>query len=198
MAYFKTENAIIFIDFINEMIDEKWKLSWKWYFKFSKDFNSVENAKKALEYARKNNFVIIHIRIWFSLNYQEQPENSILFGAAKKFEALQIWKWWTEFIEELKPNENEVSIYKNRVSWFFWTNLEIILKNFWVKNFFIAGCSTDMAVQTTIREAHDRDFNCFLIENACIAANIEEHKNTKNLLSKISKIITVDDFIRKI
>lgn len=196
MAHFYTENALIFIDFINEMIDEKGKLSGKGYFNFAQEFNSIEKAKNALEYARNNNFVIIHIRVGFSNLYQEQPEHSILFGGAKKFEALKIGSWGNDFIDLLKPNNDEISIYKNRVSGFYGTNLDIILKNFGVKNIYIAGCSTDMAVQTTIREAHDRDFNCFVLEDACVGANITEHNNTISLLQKVSTIIKVDDFVK--
>lgn len=191
----KTNNALIFIDFINEMIHENGKLSGKGYLNFAKEFDSIKKAKELLNEARKSNFFIIHIRLGFSSDYQEQPESSPLFGAAKKFQILQQDSWSTEFLNELKPLENEISIYKNRVSGFFGTNLDLILKNQGIENIYIAGCSTDMAVQSTIRDAHDRDFNCIVVSDCCVAANIEEHEATLGLLKKVSEIKNLSDFV---
>lgn len=193
MSSFTSKNALVLIDFINEIVDEKGKLAGKGYFKFNEQHNSLNVASQLLDYARKNNFAIIHVGLGFSTDYKEQPENSPLFGGAKKFNALQIGTWGTRFHEKVSPIENEMQITKHRVSAFFGTPLDIVLKCFGVENLYIAGCATDMAVQSTIRDAHDRDFNCHIVSDACIAASDEDHNQTIKLLSKVSKIISFTD-----
>ena len=191
MSSFKTKNALVLVDFINEIVDEKGKLSSKGYHSFNCEHDSLAIASELLAYCRANDFAIIHVALGFSSDYKEQPENSPLFGGAKKFNALQINTWATEFHPKVKPLANETLLTKHRVSAFFGTPLDTILRTFNVENIFIAGCATDMAVQSTIRDAHDRDFNCTIISDACIAANNEDHAQTLRMMAKVAKIMTV-------
>ena len=47
--------------------------------------------------------------------------------------------------------------------------------------------STDFAVQTTAREAHDRDYQVSIVQDACAANSIEEHHNTLQLLGNFAQ-----------
>ncbi|WP_170285870.1 cysteine hydrolase family protein [Propionivibrio limicola] len=195
MASFATHNALLLVDFVNEIVDPNGKTSGKGYADFDARHGSLDRVSALLTQARKEDFAVIHVRIGFSADYKEQPEASPVFGGAKKFGALQLGTWGTEFHPKAAPTENETVITKHRVSPFYGTPLEAILRTFGVKNLFVAGVSTDMAVQAAIRDAHDRDFACHVIGDCCIAPNDDDHAHALRLLGKLSKIITLEEFL---
>ena len=195
MASFNTPNALLLIDFINEIVDPQGKTSGKGYADFDARHGSLNRVSSLLAQARQKEFAIIHVRIGFSADYKEQPENSPIFGGAKKFGAIQLGTWGTEFHPKAAPTADEAVITKHRVSAFYGTALEAVLRTYGVRNLFVVGCSTDMAVQAAIRDAHDRDFACTVIGDCCIAPNDEDHEQTLRLLSKLAQVVTLDEFI---
>ena len=53
----------------------------------------------------------------------------------------------------------------------------------------LAGCATDLAINSTARDAHDRDYTVTIISSCCIAANDEDHDSSLQLLGKIVEIL---------
>jgi len=51
-------------------------------------------------------------------------------------------------------------------------------------------------VQSTVRDAHDRDYEVFVLEDACAAATKSVHQSSMELLSAIAKVIRVEDLER--
>jgi len=49
-----------------------------------------------------------------------------------------------------------------------------------------------MAVQTTAREAHDRDYQVGIIADACGAASLELHEGALKSLQRLAKVITAN------
>ena len=74
-----------------------------------------------------------------------------------------------DIVDELKPIEGEAIIDKPGKGAFYQTDLEIILKNQGIESLIVCGVTTHVCVQTTIREANDRGFECLMLED-CTAA----------------------------
>ena len=193
MAAFTTENALLLIDFINEIVHPDGKLAGKGYADFDARHGALARAGRLLRTARDAGFAVIHVGVGFSPDYKEQPEASPLFGGAKKFGVLQSGTWGTQFHAATAPLAGEAVLTKHRVSAFFNTPLELLLRTYGVRNVFIAGCATDMAVQSAARDAHDRDFACRVVGDCCIAASDEDHQQTLRLLAKLARIVTLDE-----
>jgi len=187
------ETALVCIDFINEMMSEGGKLSGKGYKVFAEKNNTLRNVRQVQELFRKKGYDIIHVKISFSRNYLEHPERSILFGKAKEFGALSEESWGVKFHEHISPVSDEKIIIKRRVSAFYQTDLDLTLKARGIKNIYIAGVSTDLAVESAARDAHDRDYNVNVLEDCCVAGSDDDHKKSIITLAKISNIVTVND-----
>jgi biuret amidohydrolase len=84
-------------------------------------------------------------------------------------------------------------VTKPRVSAFYGTNLESILRARRIERLVVAGVSTAWAVQSTVRDAHDRDYQVVVVEDACAAADQPEHEASMKLLGLIASVVKVED-----
>jgi ureidoacrylate peracid hydrolase len=71
--------------------------------------------------------------------------------------------WNTDVIEDLRPQPEDVVLYKHRFSGFYQTELDDILRRLGIKNLVFAGCTTSVCVDSTIRDAMFRDYRCVLL-----------------------------------
>lgn len=79
--------------------------------------------------------------------------------------------WNTEIVEELKPEPGDIQVYKHHYSAFHETELDAVLRGLGVKYLIVTGCTTSVCVESTIRDAHSRDYACILLED-CTAEPI--------------------------
>lgn len=71
-----------------------------------------------------------------------------------------------QIVDALKPLADEVVIDKPGKGAFYGTQLMDILQKNKIRQLVIMGVTTEVCVQTTMREANDRGFDCLLIEDA--------------------------------
>jgi ureidoacrylate peracid hydrolase len=71
--------------------------------------------------------------------------------------------WGTDIVEELKPQPDDIVMYKHRFSGFYQTELDAVLKQTSIKHLIVTGCTTSVCVESTIRDAYFRDYQCVLL-----------------------------------
>jgi nicotinamidase-related amidase len=76
-------------------------------------------------------------------------------------------------IEALAPLPSEPIIDKPGKGAFFATDLDQILKNLGIRSLIVTGVTTEVCVQTTVREANDRGYECLVLED-CVASYFPE------------------------
>ena len=80
-----------------------------------------------------------------------------------------------EIVPELPVLAGDVIVDKTANGAFTYTDLEQILRVRQIEHLLFSGCTTDVCVHTTLREAHDRNFQCLLIEDACASGDAYAH-----------------------
>jgi nicotinamidase-related amidase len=71
-----------------------------------------------------------------------------------------------EIIPELLPIPGEIELSKPGKGAFYNTNLDALLKSQGISHLVFAGVTTEVCVQTTMREANDRGYECLLVDEA--------------------------------
>ena len=187
------KKALVCIDFINEIVHPDGKLAGKGYASFIKDHDTLQHLAMAQARFREKGDLVVHVRVGFSPSYAEHPAHSPLFGKAKEFGALTLGSWGTEFENQVAPSDSDVVVVKHRVSAFYSTNLDMILRVNDIEEIYIAGVATDLAVESAVRDAHDRDYVVTVLSDCCAAANDTDHANSLTTLGKIASVASLDD-----
>jgi ureidoacrylate peracid hydrolase len=74
--------------------------------------------------------------------------------------------WDADLVDELPATAVDFVIDKNRYSAFYGTGLEPVLTSLGVRNLVICGVTTNMCVETTARDASQRDYRVFVVSDA--------------------------------
>ena len=71
-----------------------------------------------------------------------------------------------DIVPELVPRAGETVIVKPGKGAFYATRLDELLRSQLITHLILAGVTTEVCVQTTMREANDRGYECLLVEDA--------------------------------
>lgn len=190
-----SKTALLLLDFINEIVHENGKLAGKGYANSVKEASVLARVNQATTKARSERIPVIFVCVGFSPDYGEWPATSPLFGKAREFEALKLGNWATELHELLDVDPGDYQLVKNRVSAFYGTSLDVILRSHDIETLLVGGVATDLAVQSAARDGHDRDYRVVVLEDLCAAACQEDHDNALSSLSKIARIATSGEIL---
>lgn len=80
-----------------------------------------------------------------------------------------------DIIAELAPVAGEPVIDKPGKGAFHATDLHSILLNRGITQLIVTGVTTEVCVNTTVREANDRGFDCLVLEDCCASYFPEFH-----------------------
>ncbi|KJY94193.1 isochorismatase [Vibrio neptunius] len=187
--------AILIIDLINDIIHPEGKIPS--CAQHASQMNVIANTNHALNFARENKWLVVHIKVGFDVNYAALPKSSPVFGKADQYQALKLGSFGTEFHRDVDFRENELIVVKPRISAFYNTSLEATLRANQVTQLYLTGVSTEWAIQSTAREGHDRDYKITILEDCCAASSHQAHLASLTMLSRIATLAKVDDLSRK-
>ncbi|OYV28750.1 MAG: cysteine hydrolase [Halothiobacillus sp. 20-54-6] len=135
---------------------------------------AVGAAHQLLDWCRAQNMLVVHTKEAHAADLSDCPLAKRHRGAPKlrigdqgaMGRILINGEFGTDFVEELTPLPGEIVITKPGKGAFYATELGQILKNHGITHLLFGGVTTEVCVQTTMREANDRGYECVLIEEA--------------------------------
>jgi nicotinamidase-related amidase len=181
-------NALVCIDFINEIVGPSGKLAGKGYLDFVTRHNTLANLAKEQVAVREAGGHVIHVHLGFTEDYSDHPKGSPLLGGARGAGILQRNTPSTEIVKDVAPREGDIVLVKTRISAFYRTDLERSLLDLGVQRVLLAGVATDLAVESAARDAHDRDFEVEVLASCCAAASDSDHAGALAVLRKIAAV----------
>lgn len=180
-------SMLLVMDMINDLVHEKGGGA-NTYVPLMKERNVLANTKSAIARARAAGVLVGYVRVGFSPDYRECPPNSPIFSRARAAGTFKLGTWGTEIHPDLAPAPEDFDIVKHRVSPFYGTSLEPILRAHSITELFLSGVSTNGVVHTGAREAHDRDYACTVLEDCCAGATTDEHESALRCVARFAAI----------
>lgn len=105
----------------------------------------------------------------------------------------------SEIIDELKPyiKEDTEIIRKHRFSAFLDTRLETLLRMKGIRFLIICGISTPLCIESTTRDAYQKDFDVIVVEDGTSTISKTLHENSINVIKTyFGKVLESEDVLK--
>lgn len=188
-----TNTLFLVMDMMNDLVAED-GFNAKTYGAQVKERGVLTKAAEAIAAARKAGVKVGYVRVGFSPDYREAPAASSIFSGARANGIFKLGTWGTEVHPALAPAPGDFDIVKHRVSPFYATSLEAILRAQRIGRIVMCGVSTNGVVHSGAREAHDRDYEVVILEDCCAGVTADEHMHAIACLGRYATITTTDRF----
>jgi nicotinamidase-related amidase len=136
---------------------------------------AVAPCREVLAAARRLGLLIIHTREGHRTDLSDAPrlkvergDRALRIGASGPMGRILIrGEPGHDIIPELYPIAGEPVIDKPGKGAFYQTDLELMLHNRGIDTLLVCGVTTEVCVNTTVREANDRGFRCIVLADCC-------------------------------
>ncbi len=142
---------------------------------------AIVPTKKVLDAARKNGMLVIHTREGHRQDLSDLPQSKKLRGKLKAGigdpgpmgRILVRGEYGHDIVDELKPALGEPIVDKPGKGAFYATDLDSMLHNRGIKQLVVCGVTTEVCVNTSVREANDRGYDCLVLQD-CVGSYFPE------------------------
>jgi biuret amidohydrolase len=142
---------------------------------------AVPPAERVLKAARAKGLLVIHTREGHRTDLTDCPPAKKARGRLKAGigdpgpmgRILVRGEEGHDIVKELYPGPGEPVVDKPGKGAFFATDLDGILKHRGISHLVVCGVTTEVCVNTTVREANDRGYECLVLED-CVASYFPE------------------------
>jgi len=136
---------------------------------------AVAPCRKVLDAARSAGMLVIHTREGHRPDLSDAPRAklergapSMRIGAPGPMGRILIrGEPGHEIVPELYPAAGEPVIDKPGKGAFYQTDLAMVLQNYAIETPVVCGVTTEVCVNTTVREANDRGCRCIVLGDCC-------------------------------
>ena len=142
---------------------------------------TIAPTKRVLEAARKKGMLVIHTREGHRPDLTDCPPTKLVRGRGKTRigdpgpmgRILVRGEIGHDIVPELYPAPGEPVIDKPGKGAFYATDLELILRDRGIKTLIVCGVTTEVCVNTSVREANDRGYECVVLSD-CVGSYFPE------------------------
>ena len=145
---------------------------------------TIAPTRAILDGARKAGILVVHTREGHRPDLSDCPPAKLARGKGKTKigdpgpmgRILIRGEVGHDIVPELYPIAGEVVIDKPGKGAFFATDLELILRDRNIKTLLVCGVTTEVCVNTTVREANDRGYECVVLAD-CVGSYFPEFQH---------------------
>ena len=144
---------------------------------------AVQPCADVLKLARAAGILVVHTREGHLPDLSDAPPAKISRGAPSMRigdsgpmgRILIRGEAGHDIIPALYPRDSEIVIDKPGKGAFYATDLGDVLRKYGIENLLVCGVTTEVCVNTTVREANDRGYRCVVLADGCASYFPEFH-----------------------
>ena len=187
------ECALVVVDVQNDYCDDQGTFG-----KLGAQLGAVQAAAERIvhlvEVARRAGVPVVWVK-----THHDRSTNSPTWLARRTRKGLEICatgSWGAEFFR-VKPAGDESVVVKHRYSAFFGTKLEVVLRVLARPTLLFCGVTTNVCVESTLRDAFMRDYAAVLVEDCAAAFTKPEHDgavhNVRTYFGRVTDSVTIEE-----
>lgn len=136
-----------------------------------------------IDTCRKAGMKVIYLVVGFRPGYPEASPRNRSFSAIRDTGRFIEGSAGTDVHPAVAPKPGDVIVTKHRVSAFFGTDLDLVLRANGIETLVLSGIATSGVVLSTIRHAADADYRIIVVADCCADPDSEVHRV---LIEKVS------------
>ncbi|MFI8319769.1 hydrolase [Kosakonia cowanii] len=152
----------------------------------------VARSARLAEKFRANGAPVVLVRVGWSADFAEalkQPVDAAMGGHGLPE------NWW-DYPAALGKQASDIEVTKRQWGAFYGTDLEMHLRRRGIDTIVLCGISTNIGVESTARNAWEMGFSLVIAEDACSAADAEQHQGSmKNIFPRIGRVRSSEEII---
>ena len=146
---------------------------------------TIEPTSRMLAAARKRGMLVVHTREGHRPDLTDCPPSKLVRGRGKTRigdpgpmgRILVRGEVGHDIVPELYPRAGEPVIDKPGKGAFYATDLELILRDRNIRTLIVCGVTTEVCVNTSVREANDRGYECVVLSD-CVGSYFPEFQKS--------------------
>jgi ureidoacrylate peracid hydrolase len=138
---------------------------------------AIAPCARLIAAARRAGVPIIYTRYVYRADFRDGGVLvQELMPQLKEQDALIQGSWDADILPALAPQPQDAVIDKNRPSAFYGTSLESLLSGFGIRRLVVCGVTTNCCVESTVRDASQRDLMTYVVGDATGELDPERHE----------------------
>jgi len=146
-----------------------------------------------LESARQAGSPVIYVRV---CNPPDLVTNNPIYWLAHQTGRLRCGSPEVQVLPQVAPEPGDLVVEHHRMSAFTGSDLDLILRNRGIQTLIMTGAATNVAVESTARDAADRGYRVVIAADCCVAATTGAHGAALDSLALIVSRITSAGAVR--
>ncbi len=155
----------------------------------------LARTRAAIELARSHGVAIGYVRVAFTeADYRAVPATNKAFAALAAGHRMDDAAPETAIHATVAPEPGDIIVRKTRVGAFSTTDLPAQLRARQIDTLLLAGISTSGVVLSTVRDAADRDYRLYVLEDGCADRDPDVHAClVRQVFPRQAFVITIAD-----
>ena len=137
---------------------------------------AVDKLLPLIDAARTGGMPVIFVKTHHDAWNNSRAFDDRYMRKAARAEICATGTWGAEYYR-VHPAAEDCEVIKHRYSGFAGTNLDVILRSLARETLFVTGVTSNVCVESTIRDACMRDFRAVLVEDCAGAPTRKEHES---------------------
>jgi nicotinamidase-related amidase len=151
----------------------------------------IRNAVRLADAARKSGALVVLVHVSFASDGANMVRKDV-----EESPSMQRALGWDEIVDELRPTASDVVVTKRQWGAFYGTNLDLELRRRGRKTIVLGGISTNFGVESTARDAFERNYQLIFVEDTMAGFRAEDHTFAiTRVFPRLGRVCSTEDVL---
>ncbi|MEU9507969.1 cysteine hydrolase [Micromonospora sp. NPDC048170] len=142
--------------------------------------------------------LVVHTRVAYRPGYPDLIPNTPSFAMVREQQAFLEGAPKSRIVDELTPEADDVVITHVRLTGFFGSELDTVLRGRGVDTVLFTGVATNLSVTGTLFEAVNHGYRTVVVSDACTAATDEAHRASLETLGQLGEVLSTAEVVDRL